>query len=97
VHVFHVIPWQVSTGDNVTIHFPRESYLSVSTTHVIQPWDWEAEKVGSLKYFEVHGVQEKEPRFHDWTRQAGRHDHLPEEVSTHCPIGLSILAPDRVS
>jgi hypothetical protein len=48
-------------GDSVIIYFPRKRSLSVSTTRMIRPQDREAKKVRSLKYFEVYGVQEKEP------------------------------------
>jgi hypothetical protein len=48
-------------GDSVTIHFPRKRCLFVSTTRAIQTWNQEAKKFESLKYFEVHSIQEKEP------------------------------------
>jgi hypothetical protein len=46
----------------VVIHFPRQRFISVITTHMIWPQDWEAEKVGGLKYCETHNIQEKESR-----------------------------------
>jgi hypothetical protein len=80
------------------IHFPRKRFLSVSTTHVIRPQDCGAEKAGSLKYFEVCSVQEKElpvsGTMYIKLYQSDRHSHLPKaekEVNTaidHCPIGL---------
>jgi hypothetical protein len=48
-------------GDSVMIHFPRKRSLSVSTTCAIWPQNREAKKIGSLKYFEIYGVYEKEP------------------------------------
>jgi hypothetical protein len=48
-------------GNSVTIYFPRKKSLSLSTTRMIRSQDREAEKVGNLKYFDVCGVQEKEP------------------------------------
>jgi hypothetical protein len=39
--------------------FPQKRCLSVSTTRAIRTRNQEAEKFGSLKYFEVHIVQEK--------------------------------------
>jgi hypothetical protein len=65
-------------GNSVMIHFPRKRCLSVSTTRAIRSRDREAKKVGSLKYFGVHSVQEKELGIHDWTHQVNRHGHLPE-------------------
>jgi hypothetical protein len=44
------------------IHLPIKRCLSVSTTRAIWTRDQEAEKFGDLKYFEVHNIQEKEPR-----------------------------------
>jgi hypothetical protein len=43
-------------GDRVMIYFPRKMCLSISTTRAIQPWNQEAEKTATLKYFEVHGI-----------------------------------------
>jgi hypothetical protein len=51
-----------AADDSMMIRFPRKIYLSVSTTHAIQTRIKEAKKFGSLKYFEVHNVQEKEPK-----------------------------------
>jgi hypothetical protein len=48
--------WNIN---NVSI---EKECLSVSTIYAIQPRDQEAKKIGSLKYFEVCGIQEKEPR-----------------------------------
>jgi hypothetical protein len=47
-------------GDSVTIHFLMKRFLSISSTRVIWLQDWGAEKIGSLKDFEIHSVQEKE-------------------------------------
>jgi hypothetical protein len=66
---------------SVTIHFPRKRFIFVSTTHMIRPWDWEAKKAGSLKYFETR------PRegvlVNIWVRfslyQIIRHGHSPEQ------------------
>jgi hypothetical protein len=43
-------------GDMMMIHFPRKRCLSISTTRAMQPWNQEAEKTATLKYFEVHGI-----------------------------------------
>jgi hypothetical protein len=51
-------------NDSVVIHFPRKKgYLSVSIARGIRKQDREAKKFGSLKYFEVRSVREKEPYF----------------------------------
>jgi hypothetical protein len=73
-----------------------EKYLSVSMTRVIRQQDQEAKKVGSLKYFVVYDVEEKEPRVNRLTYpslyQSDWHGHLPEaeeEISKHSPIRSS--------
>jgi hypothetical protein len=43
-------------GDSVIISFPKKRCLSVPTTRAIQPWNREAKKVRTLKYFEVRGI-----------------------------------------
>jgi hypothetical protein len=45
---------------NVMIHFSRKRFILVLTNCAIRLRDCEAEKVGSLKYFETCGVQKKE-------------------------------------
>jgi hypothetical protein len=53
-----------AANDSVEIRFPRKKgYLFVLTARGIRERDREAEKFGSLKYFEVRGVQGKEPWF----------------------------------
>jgi hypothetical protein len=61
-------------GDSMMIYFSRKRCLSVSTTHIIQMWNREAEKFESLKYFEVHNIQEKEPEINrrDLLSRSGR-------------------------
>jgi hypothetical protein len=56
-----VLSFICTIGDNMTIHFPRKRCISVSTTRAIQTRNQEAKKFGSLKYFEVHNIREKEP------------------------------------
>jgi hypothetical protein len=74
--------FKCATCDSVTICFSRKRCLSVSTTRAIRPWDRGAEKIGSLKYFEIHGIQEKEPPVNKSTYsslyQFDWHGHLPE-------------------
>jgi hypothetical protein len=50
-----------AAGDNVTIHFLRKRCLSVSTAHAIRTQDRGTKKFGSLKDFEVHDINKKEP------------------------------------
>jgi hypothetical protein len=57
-----VLSFILATGDSVMIRLPRKRCLSVSTSHAIRTRDRGAKKFGSLKYFEVRGVHEKEPR-----------------------------------
>jgi hypothetical protein len=49
-----------TSGDSVTIHFPRKRCLSVLTTCAIWRWDQGAKKFGSLKDFDVRGFDKKE-------------------------------------
>jgi hypothetical protein len=53
-----------AANDSVMIRFPRKKrYLSVSTARGIRKRDREAERFGSLKYFEVRSVRGKEAYF----------------------------------
>jgi hypothetical protein len=42
------------------IYFPRRRFISVTTTRMIWPWDWEDKKVRGLKHFEARIAQGKE-------------------------------------
>jgi hypothetical protein len=57
--------YMLSMCHSVTIRFARKRFISISTTHMIWPWDGGAKKAGSLKYFESHSVQENEFRSAD--------------------------------
>jgi hypothetical protein len=91
-----------AVDDSMMICFRRKRCLSVSTTYAIRPQDRGDEKIGSLKYFEIRGIQEKEPPLNKSTYyspyQSDRHGHLPEaggEILIHYLIGLSKSVPDR--
>jgi hypothetical protein len=84
-----------TAGDSVMIHFPTKRYLSVSTTCAIQLQDRGAEKFGSLKYFDVYGIHEKEPRINGWdlsSRSAWLSARNRKEKLKLYPVGVSAQA-----
>jgi hypothetical protein len=61
-----------------------------------------SQKSWEIKYFKIHGAQEKEPPvnmpIYSSPYQSDRHGHLSEaegEILIHCTIGLSKLVLDR--
>jgi hypothetical protein len=88
-----------TVGNRVMIRSPRKRSLSVSTTHVIRTQDQGSERFGSLKYFEIRGVLEKEPMSNGRrSYQSDRHNHLLEvsiKFWRRWPIVLSVTVPDQ--
>jgi hypothetical protein len=83
-----------ATGDSVMICFPRKRCIYVSTTHTIRTWDRGAENFGSLKYFEVRDILDKETRFNrPNSHQADQHGYWPE-VKREIPVQLPDHAVD---
>jgi hypothetical protein len=56
----------------------KKRCLFISTTRAIRTRDRESKKVGSLKYFKVCGIQEKESQVDGLDLSSHRHSYLPE-------------------